>query len=41
MLKKVIAEKSLKAKAVVGFYPANSVGDDIVLHNFEKERRGK
>lgn len=35
MLKKVIAEKSLQAKAVVGFYPANSVGDDIVLHNFE------
>lgn len=35
MLKKVIAEKSLKAKAVVGFYPANSVGDDIVLHKFE------
>jgi 5-methyltetrahydrofolate--homocysteine methyltransferase len=35
MLKKVIAEKSLKAKSVVGFYPANSVGDDIVVHNFE------
>ena len=35
MLKKVIAEKSLQAKAVVGFFPANSVGDDIVLHNFE------
>ena len=35
MLKKVISEKSLKAKAVVGFYPANSVGDDIILHNFE------
>ncbi len=35
MLKKVIAEKSLQAKAVIGFYPANSVGDDIVLHNFE------
>lgn len=35
MLKKVIAEKSLQAKAVIGFYPANSIGDDIVLHNFE------
>jgi len=35
MLKKVIAEKSLQAKAIVGFYPSNSVGDDIVLHNFE------
>jgi len=35
MLKKVITEKSLKAKAIVGFYPANSVVDDIILHNFE------
>ncbi len=35
MLKKVINEKSLQAKAVIGFYPANSVGDDIILHNFE------
>lgn len=35
MLKKVITEKSLQAKAVIGFYPANSVGDDIILHNFE------
>jgi len=35
MLKKVIIEKSLQAKAVVGFYPANSIVDDIVLHNFE------
>ncbi len=35
MLKKVISEKSLQAKAVIGFYPANSVGDDIILHNFE------
>jgi 5-methyltetrahydrofolate--homocysteine methyltransferase len=36
MLKKVIADKSLQAKAVIGFYPANSDGDDIVLHNFEE-----
>lgn len=36
MLKKVIAEKSLQARAVIGFYPANSEGDDIVLHNFEE-----
>lgn len=36
MLKKVIAEKSLKANAVIGFYPANADGDDIVLHDFEE-----
>jgi 5-methyltetrahydrofolate--homocysteine methyltransferase len=36
MLKKVIADKSLQAKAVIGFYPANSDGDDIILHNFEE-----
>ncbi|WP_409012963.1 methionine synthase [Emticicia sp. C21] len=36
MLRKVIADKSLQAKAVIGFYPANSDGDDIVLHNFEE-----
>ena len=35
MLAKVIKDKSLKANAVVGFYPANSDGDDIVLHDFE------
>jgi 5-methyltetrahydrofolate--homocysteine methyltransferase len=31
MLKKIIAEKWLTANAVVGIYPANSVGDDIHL----------
>jgi 5-methyltetrahydrofolate--homocysteine methyltransferase len=31
MLKKIVAEKWLTAKAVCGFWPANSVGDDIVL----------
>lgn len=35
-LKKIIANKSLQAKAVIGFYPANAEGDDIVLHNFEE-----
>jgi 5-methyltetrahydrofolate--homocysteine methyltransferase len=32
MLKQLIAEKWLKANAVVGFWPANSVGDDIELY---------
>jgi len=35
MLERVIAEKWLKASAVVGFYPANAVGDDIVLYTDE------
>jgi 5-methyltetrahydrofolate--homocysteine methyltransferase len=32
MLKQLIAEKWLKANAVVGFWPANSIGDDIELY---------
>jgi len=31
MLKKMIAEKWVTARAVIGFWPANAVGDDIVL----------
>ena len=37
MLQKIINEKWLKAKAVIGFWPANSVGDDVEL--FEDENR--
>jgi 5-methyltetrahydrofolate--homocysteine methyltransferase len=36
MLANIIKNKSLRANAVVGFYPANSNGDDIVLHEFEE-----
>jgi len=37
MLAKVIAEKSLQANAVIGFYPCNSVNDDdILLYDFEE-----
>ena len=37
MLKKVIDEKLLQAKAVVGFFPANTVHeDDIELYHFDK-----
>ena len=32
MLKRLIAEKRLKARGVVGFWPANSVGDDIEIY---------
>ncbi|MCC6918346.1 MAG: methionine synthase [Alphaproteobacteria bacterium] len=32
MLKKMVAEKWLTAKAVIGFWPANSEGDDVVVY---------
>ena len=32
MLKKIIAEKRYTARAVVGFWPANSVGDSVELY---------
>lgn len=35
LLKKIIDEKLLKAKAVIGFFPANSVGDDIEIYSDE------
>lgn len=40
MLKQMVAEKWLTAKAVIGFWPANAVGDDIELYTGEdrKER---
>jgi 5-methyltetrahydrofolate--homocysteine methyltransferase len=33
MLDQIISEKWLQAKAVVGIFPANSVGDDIEVHD--------
>ena len=39
MLDRIIHEKLLTAKAVVGFFPANSIGDDIEV--YEKEDRKK
>lgn len=35
MIKKAIAENWLQANAVIGFYPANSVGDDIEVYTNE------
>ncbi len=32
MLKKIVAEKWLQARAVIGFFPANSIGDDIEVY---------
>ena len=31
MLEKIISEKWLKARAVIGFFPAHSIGDDVLL----------
>jgi 5-methyltetrahydrofolate--homocysteine methyltransferase len=35
MLERIIREHWLTARAVIGFYPANSVGDDVVLYTDE------
>lgn len=32
LLKTIIAEKWIKANAVIGFFPANSIGDDIEIY---------
>lgn len=39
LLGEIIRDKTLKAKAVIGFWPANSIQDDIVLHHFEEQSR--
>lgn len=36
MLSKIVAEKWLTAKAVIGFWPASSEGDDVVLGSGER-----
>jgi 5-methyltetrahydrofolate--homocysteine methyltransferase len=36
LLKEIIDQKLLKANAALGFYPVNSFGDDIILHNFKE-----
>jgi 5-methyltetrahydrofolate--homocysteine methyltransferase len=37
LLAEVIEKKLLTAKAVIGFYPANAVDDDIILYDFEEK----
>ena len=39
MLKQVIAEKWFKPRAVIGFWPANAVGDDIRLFTDESRKQ--
>ncbi len=38
MLDEVISKKLLKAKGVIGFYEANSIGDDVVLNTTNSEK---
>ncbi len=38
LLKRIVDEKLLKAKAIVGFYPANSTGDDIEIYTDESRK---
>ncbi len=38
MLKKIIAEKRYTARAVIGFWPANSVGDSVELYTDESRK---
>jgi 5-methyltetrahydrofolate--homocysteine methyltransferase len=38
MLDRIVAEKWFTANAVVGFWPANSVGDDIALFTDESRK---
>ncbi|WP_460907621.1 methionine synthase [Spirosoma areae] len=39
LLQEIIDNKLLKAKAVVGFFPANSADDDVLLHDFDEVTR--
>lgn len=32
LLDEIVRDKSLKARAAIGFFPANAYGDDIILH---------
>jgi 5-methyltetrahydrofolate--homocysteine methyltransferase len=32
MLERIVSEKWFRARAAIGFWPANAVGDDIVLY---------
>lgn len=39
MLKDIVAEQWLTARAVIGFYPANSQGDDVVVYTDEARQQ--
>ena len=40
LLKQLVEEKSLKAQAVIGLWPANSVGDDIEVYEDDSRTKG-
>lgn len=39
MLNKIVSEKWIHANGVIGFFPANSVGDDIVIYTDETRKK--
>jgi 5-methyltetrahydrofolate--homocysteine methyltransferase len=39
MLKRIADEKMLTAKAVFGFFPAASRGDDVILHTDDSRKQ--
>src|SRR4029077_18377559 len=39
MLDRIIQEKWFKARATIGFWPANAVGDDVALYADESRKR--
>ncbi len=39
MLKKIITEEWLSARAVIGFFPANSDGDDVIVYTDDSRRQ--
>ena len=41
LLRKMIDEKALTAKATIGFFPANSVGDDVEIYTDESRNQVK
>lgn len=38
LLQEIVSNKLLKAKAVIGFWPANTLGDDILLYKDEERK---
>ncbi|MBO0939478.1 methionine synthase [Fibrella sp. HMF5335] len=39
LLQEIIRDKSLGAKAVIGFFPANATDDDVLIHEYEELAR--
>ena len=39
MLKRIVDERWFNPKAIIGFWPANAIGDDIALYTGESRDR--